>query len=149
MLYIIQQSFYFYRFYVTFVVGTRLKVGETKSISVLLESLRIKSSQMSSEEKAKQLEILLRAVLNDGSSNASGVTEPEYLDGQHLFVGRRTGGNAGAEWTHAMKVASRLLVDLSTLQTFFQASSAASVLDADDTQGKCELLYVIEKLLYL
>lgn len=49
----------------TFVYGTRLKVGETKSISVLLETLRIKSSQTSSEERARLLENLLRAVLED------------------------------------------------------------------------------------
>lgn len=140
LLYINNHKIFFFRFYVTFVIGTRLKVGETKSISVLLESLRIKSSQMSSEERAKQLEILLRAVLNDGSSNVSEAPESEYLDGHHLFVARRSGGNVGAEWTHAMKVASRLLVDLSTLQTFFQASSAASVLDADDAQGNYVVL---------
>jgi proteasome assembly chaperone (PAC2) family protein len=40
-------------------------VGETKSISMLLETLKIKSNQTSYEERAKQLENLLRAVLED------------------------------------------------------------------------------------
>lgn len=113
-----------------FVYGTRLKVGETKSISVLLESLKIKSSQVSSEEKAKQLENLLRAVLEDGVGST--VVDKKVNDNANSISIRRAVGNAGTEWTDAMKVASRLLVELSTLQTFFQSpSSVSNVLDSD------------------
>ncbi|XP_054267327.1 protein dopey-1 homolog [Macrosteles quadrilineatus] len=122
------------KFYVTFVYGTRLKVGETKSISVLLETLRIKSNQTSYEERAKQLETLLRAVLDDKGGGRPAVGEGE-LDVAPIFMsGRRVGGVAGLEWAPAMTVASRLLVDLSTLQTFFQAPSANNILDQNNPE---------------
>lgn len=53
--------------------------------------------------------------------------------GPIFMSGRRVGGNIGTEWADAMTVASRLLVDLSTLQTFFQVPSAVSVIDQEDS----------------
>lgn len=105
----------------------------------MLEQLRIKSMQSSSEERAKQLELLLRAVLDEGRSIGN-TQEITYFNGHHWYKRRKSSGNAGVEWTDAMKVASRLLVDLSTLQTFFQAPSSSNVLDSDTT-GKNKLLY--------
>ncbi|XP_046668094.1 protein dopey-1 homolog isoform X3 [Homalodisca vitripennis] len=131
------------KFYVTFVYGTRLKVGETKSISVLLETLRIKSNQTSCEERARQLETLLRAVLEDKGGGRKPVEGAGEGDVGPLFMSSRVvGGTAGLEWTEAMTVASRLLVDLSTLQTFFQVPTTPSVLDQDytDTESSIDVL---------
>ncbi|XP_039275981.1 protein dopey-1 homolog [Nilaparvata lugens] len=166
------------KFYVMFVYGTRLKVGETKSISVLLESLKIKSTQASHEDRAKQLETLLRAVLMEdkeqdvgdeeaddfynslnsrvggGASSLSATTAANQRPGGVASGGggtdgagdggdgggsetaailvRRAQGEAGVEWTEAMRVASRLLVDLSTLQTYFQSAASSRLLDGGE-----------------
>jgi len=128
------------KFYVTFVYGTRLKVGETKSISVLLETLKIKSNQTSYEERAKQLESLLRAVLDDKGGGRPAVAEEGDLDLIPVFMsGCRVEGVSGLEWAPAMTVASRLLVDLSTLQTFFQAPSANNILDQNDSESESSI----------
>uniref|UniRef100_A0A1B6DLS2 Uncharacterized protein n=2 Tax=Clastoptera arizonana TaxID=38151 RepID=A0A1B6DLS2_9HEMI len=133
------------RFYVTFIYGTRLKVGETKSISVLLEQLRIKSVQSTSEERAKQLEYLLRSVLNEGSSIRH-CQEKENTNCHQFYKRKNSSGNAGVEWSEAMTIASRLLVELSTLQTYFQSPSSTTVLDADKTGNESSIDFLPEWL---
>ena len=117
------------RFYVNFIYGTRLKVGETKSISTLLEYLRIKNLQVSSEEKMKQLECLLYTILNEDCNENSPINDPNF-DGSESFK-RRVLDSEGKEWSDPMKVASRILVELSTLQTFFQSSYSNNILESD------------------
>lgn len=107
------------RFYVTFTYGTRLKVGETKSISTLLEALKIRVPN--SEETLKQLDTLLVSIISKNPSNDTKSTVA-FIDGLCA---------KGKEWVEPMSVASRLLVDLSTLQTFFQSPNSRNVLDSE------------------
>ncbi|KAK9507537.1 hypothetical protein O3M35_007370 [Rhynocoris fuscipes] len=114
------------RFYVTFTYGTRLKVGETKSISTLLEALKIKVSN--AEETQQQLSNLLLTIITriPSSDKSSSLNNDSKC-------------SRGKEWVEPMNVASRLLVDLSTLQTFFQSPNSKNVLDSEccgkDTSG--------------
>uniref|UniRef100_A0A8D9B3L0 Protein dopey-1 homolog n=1 Tax=Cacopsylla melanoneura TaxID=428564 RepID=A0A8D9B3L0_9HEMI len=111
------------KFYVRFVEVVRSRIGETKPVSQLLDSLRIKSYHTTSEERAKVLEDLLRKVLFQADdleisayrTNSSGSITMDDISGHPLdrrnLAARR---NIGTEWTQAMQLASKLLVELST-----------------------------------
>ncbi|KAI5737971.1 hypothetical protein M8J77_001325 [Diaphorina citri] len=102
------------KFYVRFVDVVRSKIGETKSVPTLLDSLRIKSYHTTSEERAKVLEDLLRKVLfkpDDFEISEYRLNHEEGGNPMHIQLGKR---NVGTEWTHAMQLASKLLVELST-----------------------------------
>lgn len=109
------------RFYVTFIYGTRLKVGETRSISLILESLRVKSFHSHWEEDVKQIDLVLcsESINNNDQINYSSSNE----------LSRNK--SSGKEWVEPMKVASRLLVDLSTLQTFFQSPQSKKMFETN------------------
>ncbi|XP_014250328.1 protein dopey-1 homolog isoform X1 [Cimex lectularius] len=97
-------------FYVTFICGTRAKVGETNDINYLLQKLKVKSSKP--DEKTKQLDSVLTTVLKEKSDK----NRNDLPDN---------------EWVEPMKLASQLLVDLSTLQTFFQSANSQRVVEID------------------
>ena len=109
------------RFYVTFIYGTRLKVGETRSISLILESLRVKSLHPNWEEDVNQIDLTLSIEgINNNDQVISSVTSE---------LSRTK--NSGEECVEPMKVASRLLVDLSTLQTFFQSPLSKKIFESN------------------
>lgn len=69
--------------------------------------------------------------LAGGRCRAEGMEEGDSVP--LLSAGHRLEGHTGLEWAEAMTVASRLLVDLSTLQTFFQAPMASTVLEDEES----------------
>lgn len=110
------------RFYVTFIYGTRLKVGETRSISLILESLRVKSFHSNWEEDVKQIDLILS--LEGGNNNDQIVSSITNDQPPRIKT-------PGDEWVEPMKVASRLLVDLSTLQTFFKSPQSKKMFESN------------------
>lgn len=50
-----------------------------------------------------------------------------------MLLGQRQWGHSGLEWVEAMTVASRLLVDLSTLQTSFDFTAIYAALEENDS----------------
>lgn len=111
------------RFYVTFIYGTRLKVGETRSISLILESLRVKSFHSNWEEDVKQIDLILS--LEGGNNNDQIVVSSMNSEQPPRSK------TPGDEWVEPMKVASRLLVDLSTLQTFFKSPHSKKMFETN------------------
>lgn len=125
------------KFYVFFIYLTRLKVGETRSISLILESLRVKSAHSHWEEDAKQIELTL---CSESANNNERIT---YTSSKEDSSSTTT---SGKEWVEPMKTASRLLVDLSTLQTFFQSPQSKKMFECNATGM---LSFIINKLSHL
>ncbi|KAI5703359.1 hypothetical protein M8J75_010863 [Diaphorina citri] len=127
------------KFYVRFVDVVRSKIGETKSVPTLLDSLRIKSYHTTSEERAKVLEDLLRKVLfkpDDFEISEYRLNHEEGGNPMHIQLGKR---NVGTEWTHAMQLASKLLVELSTfLSPSCGAIPAHGISEAEFAVVSCE-----------
>ncbi|XP_024216432.1 protein dopey-1 homolog [Halyomorpha halys] len=113
------------RFYVTFIYGTRLKVGETRSISLILESLRVKSFHSNWEEDVKQIDVIL---------SLEGVNNNDQIISS-ISIELPRSKTPGEEWVEPMKVASRLLVDLSTLQTFFKSPQSKKMFETNVSAG--------------
>uniref|UniRef100_A0A0A9ZDJ3 Protein dopey-1 n=1 Tax=Lygus hesperus TaxID=30085 RepID=A0A0A9ZDJ3_LYGHE len=106
------------KFYVTFMYTVRKRVGELRQVEFLLENLKV-SSNKSSEERSKQFDNLLDDVLHCSRNGSPDEKEPSWSN------------PSGQEWVDPMKIASRLLVDLSTLKTFFRSPIPQSVLESE------------------
>lgn len=115
-------------FYVTFVCVIRLKLGETRSINALYQSLSIKSTEMAAKDKAKCLERLLSRILRcNGSSLYSDSLTSSTSDSSCCSCKLRNGyccctlyslkETVGLEWQDPVSHASKLLIELSTFQT--------------------------------
>ncbi|XP_065218037.1 protein dopey-2 isoform X2 [Planococcus citri] len=112
------------KFYVTFIYGVRLKIGETRNISSLFKLLLVKSPDAAAEDKAKYLELLLREILCRNSrqnySNLNSFPVP-FNSRRDLDCGfssiTQSKKNIGMEWKEAVAFASKLLIELSTFQT--------------------------------
>lgn len=116
---------YYKKFYVTFIYGVRLKLGETRSISSLFKLLLVKSPDAAAEDKAKYLELLLREILSRNSrqtyANVNSFSSYCYasqkdLDDSFLNLSQSK-KTIGLEWKEAVAFASKLLIELSTFQT--------------------------------
>lgn len=135
---------YYKKFYVTFVCIVRLKLGDTKSISNLFESLIIKSADTVAEDRTKSLEILLKKILRQyvdaANSNRrllslscdccpaipsacpdTGADSPssDYrnVNADCFFASYYAKDTIGLNWEDPISHASKLLIELSTFQT--------------------------------
>ncbi|XP_072162239.1 protein DOP1 homolog isoform X2 [Bemisia tabaci] len=114
------------KFYVTFVYGVRVKIGETKGVSVLLDALKIKSNISTVEDRTKQLEKLLRLVIAPDSSSSDSCVVPfsstsdsafAFSDSDYSSARSECCDSLGSVWTKSMHLSSKLLVEFSTFQT--------------------------------
>lgn len=116
-------------FYVTFVCVIRLKLGETRSINSLFQSLSIKSTEMAAKDKAKCLERLLSRILRcngsslysdlltSSSANESSCCSCKSRNGYCCCTLYSLKETVGLEWQDPVSQASKLLIELSTFQT--------------------------------
>lgn len=135
-----QQSIYiscikqYEKFFVTFVYGVRANIGETKGLTVLMDALKVKSPQATAEDRARNLEELLKTVLNsqkqtfDESYEYDGVEEISPLT---ILNNKRS---AGLEWTKPVMLACRVLVDISTFQAIPLSESTSSLISSIDVK---------------
>lgn len=118
------------KFYVTFMYIVRLKLGETKSVSNLFDSLVIKSPEVAAEDKIKQLELLLLRILynnNSSSTHNSSISNLINLENHKCncngnvedccFASYCSKETIDLDWQEPVSNASKLLTELSTFQT--------------------------------
>lgn len=138
---------YYKKFYVTFIYGVRLKLGETRSISSLFKLLLVKSPDAAAEDKAKYLEMLLREILcknsrqnytNMNTFNPTLFTSRKDLESafSNLTMAKKT---VGVEWKEAVAFASKLLIELSTFQTSVPSDKLTGELNVFREQLLCNM----------
>lgn len=146
-------------FYVTFVCVIRLKLGETRSINSLFQSLSIKSTEMAAKDKAKSLERLLSRILRcNGSSLYSDLLTSASANENSCCSCKSRNGyccctlyslkeTVGLEWQDPVSQASKLLIELSTFQTsVLSNASFKSKIIIFILSSWCFLLFVNFKL---
>lgn len=104
------------KFFVTFVYGVRATIGETKGLTVLMDALKVKSPQATAEDRARQLEELLKTVLNSQKQTLIENNEYDGADEISPLTILNNKRSAGLEWTKPIMLACRVLVDISTFQ---------------------------------
>ncbi|XP_050425290.1 protein dopey-1 homolog isoform X2 [Adelges cooleyi] len=133
-----QQSIYkscvkqYEKFFVTFVYGVRANIGETKGLSVLMDALKVKSPQATAEDRARQLEELLKTVLNTQKQSVDENYEYEGADELSPLTILNNKRSAGLEWTKPVMLACRVLVDISTFQAIPLSDSTPSLISNID-----------------
>ncbi|XP_008187338.1 protein dopey-1 homolog isoform X1 [Acyrthosiphon pisum] len=133
-----QQSIYkscikqYEKFFVTFVYGVRANIGETKGLTVLMDALKVKSPQATAEDRARNLEELLKTVLNLQKQTFDENYEYEGTDEISPMTILNNKRSAGLEWTKPVMLACRVLVDISTFQAIPLSDSMASLVSSID-----------------
>lgn len=136
-----QQSIYkscikqYEKFFVTFVYGVRANIGETKGLSVLMDALRVKTPQATAEERTRNLEELLKTVLNIQKETFDENYEydgPDEISPLTILNNKRS---AGLEWTKPVMLACRVLVDISTFQAIPLSDSTSSLVSSIDIKN--------------
>jgi len=133
-----QQSIYKYcikqyeKFFVTFVYGVRANIGETKGLTVLMDALKVKSPQATAEDRARNLEELLKTVLNSQKQTFDENYEYNGADEISPLTILNNKRSAGLEWTKPVMLACRVLVDISTFQAIPLSDSTSSLVSSID-----------------
>lgn len=110
-----------YKLFYVKLVSERI-LGREKTLTEMFDDLVIASPKESVDERTRQLELLLNSRLNLEDSgyfnqDLSGSTETKNYEGilYHLYVE----AVAQTDWEGVLKIASTLLVELSTFPTYF------------------------------